>query len=248
MNLVDILPEEIWANEIMKNLSLRDILNLEQTNKCFQRLSKSEKGELLWKQKLQNKFPGAYEVKTSGMPSREMYIRIAQAFGLLNVDFTNKLDPNIDLKSLPYALFGNKPSGIDIPLINNDNDPGIAKYFIQWAMQLSTDPAFLQNKRKSPVNSDLIVFQSLYVSNYKEIIDWFLLTYNYSIESFIKFMITLDISKIPVERLKYVLSQAPDKSKLKEILRSLIKRGWNYWSDEHRELIGKYYDSLLISL
>lgn len=198
MDPEQMLPGEIWI-EIMKNLSLRDILNLEQINESFKRFSESDKGELIWAQKLETKFPGAYEFKTEGMSSREMYIRIARGFGLLNIDFTNVTD-STNLEQFPNHLFGKNDSDDsdnEIININPDSDIGVMDYFINWMMLLDNH---------DEVKSKLIYYIALYsdFETLKLILDNYDINYN---EFLWYIMLNGNFALIPIDKLKYTLRQ-----------------------------------------
>lgn len=255
MDPEEILPEEIWASEIMKNLSLRDILSLEEINKTFKKFSESEKGELMWKQKLQNKFPGADEFKTEGMTSREMYIRIARGFGLLQIDFVN--DNNTEFETFPNHLF-NLPDGNTIP-INPDNDRGIAKYFVDWAVTLSRYPPFIASDRVNDdtdlVNVNHIMYGLLMNYDDYEMLDWFLDTYNVTSDDFLAYVTEdQDLEAIPLNKLKYIFSKVSDSSEFKRGLAYYLfiegdeEEGHGDWfyslSPKLQKFFQEYYDSL----
>lgn len=79
------LPEDMQLN-IMLQMSLFDILRLEQTNSRFRELSNSSKGELMWSHKLDMRFPNAKMFKDPNKSYHDYYIDLAKTFMQLGFD------------------------------------------------------------------------------------------------------------------------------------------------------------------
>lgn len=89
LNILD-LPEEIILT-IISYLSLRDVFNLELTNKSFRILNDSSKAEIFWHHRLEYYFPKCSTFKSIGRSSRDYFKALMIVFHNIGI---NPLNPD----------------------------------------------------------------------------------------------------------------------------------------------------------
>lgn len=213
------LPDELKL-QIITYLPLRDILNLEQTNNSFRELSMSPKGEIIWQQKLNLRFPGANIFKSESMSSREMYVRLARAFQIMdttpesfpNKDKSSNLS-NLNLTFLANYLFVHPNKNYKMPgttpispylQLNPTNDRGIAKYIIDLAERFSNSANKMQPKN--------VMEHMIFTYPDFEMIEWYRNTYHHTDINPPITDILLHVKTFPFKyKLEYLISISSDK-------------------------------------
>lgn len=205
------LPDEMWLN-IMANSSLRTILDLEATNSAFRMLSKSDKGESMWQQKLESRFPNAVAFKNVDRTYRDYYIALSKAFQKLDVDPRETHYPKVS--AIPFVLFSTlKYDLVNVHRFNReviyDSVPGlnlklgadrdIYRYIISWAMQLTPDPLYIMYT----MNVDNLWVKLIYSLDDMK---WFYDTFNIPPNELDFILHQSVLTQITLDELKYILS------------------------------------------
>lgn len=219
---IENMPEDGQIS-IMMNMALRDILNFEQTSRKFYNLSRSPKGDLVWKNKVEDRFPGASQFKSLNMTYRDMYIRFSKFFSNPIINFDPRNPPrNLDLYRLITRAFS-YPSHVQEISPNADDEPSIIKYVIYLTERLLQNSRFTDNDRR-------FMYQDIWTMIIErlpdlEIAKWYYNNYHHKFEFFTGGIPSVYLwADVPVFKFRYLFS-IMDKQLLKSELEDMLSPG-----------------------